>query len=61
MAVRNAGLSVSVLGFEAMGCAENADCGPAIDDVHAGRLLCTVLDGGINFVDRSIDYGPQKT
>jgi aryl-alcohol dehydrogenase-like predicted oxidoreductase len=34
--------------------------GPEIDDAAAGRLLNTVLDEGINFIDTSIDYGRSE-
>ena len=31
-----------------------------IDDEDAGRLLNAVLDGGINLIDTSIDYGRSE-
>jgi aryl-alcohol dehydrogenase-like predicted oxidoreductase len=34
--------------------------GPAIEDEEAGRLLNAVLDGGINLIDTSIDYGRSE-
>jgi aryl-alcohol dehydrogenase-like predicted oxidoreductase len=34
--------------------------GPAISDDDAGRLLNEVLDGGINLIDTSIDYGRSE-
>jgi aryl-alcohol dehydrogenase-like predicted oxidoreductase len=34
--------------------------GPAIDGEAAGRLLNAVLDGGINLIDTSIDYGQSE-
>jgi aryl-alcohol dehydrogenase-like predicted oxidoreductase len=34
--------------------------GPAINDEDAGRLLNAVLDGGINLIDTSIDYGRSE-
>lgn len=34
--------------------------GPAIEDEDAGRLLNAVLDGGINLIDTSIDYGHSE-
>jgi aryl-alcohol dehydrogenase-like predicted oxidoreductase len=34
--------------------------GPAIDDDGAGRLLNAVLDGGVNLIDTSIDYGHSE-
>jgi len=37
-----------------------ADGGPPLGDAEAGRLLNTVLDEGINFIDTSIDYGRSE-
>ncbi len=37
-----------------------APIGPAITDEDAGRLLNSVLDEGINFIDTSIDYGRSE-
>jgi aryl-alcohol dehydrogenase-like predicted oxidoreductase len=34
--------------------------GPAIEDVAAGRLLNAIVDGGINLIDTSIDYGRSE-
>ncbi len=34
--------------------------GPQIADQHAGRLLNAVLDGGINLIDTSPDYGRSE-
>jgi aryl-alcohol dehydrogenase-like predicted oxidoreductase len=34
--------------------------GPEIDDADAGRLLNAVLDGGINLIDTSPDYGRSE-
>jgi aryl-alcohol dehydrogenase-like predicted oxidoreductase len=34
--------------------------GPALDDPEAARLLNSVLDGGINLVDTSIEYGRSE-
>jgi aryl-alcohol dehydrogenase-like predicted oxidoreductase len=34
--------------------------GPAITDVEAGRLLNAVLDGGIDLIDTSPDYGNSE-
>jgi aryl-alcohol dehydrogenase-like predicted oxidoreductase len=34
--------------------------GPPIDDDRAGRLLNSVLDGGVNLIDTSIDYGHSE-
>jgi len=50
---------VTVLGYGAM----ELRCqprGPAINDEDAGRLLNAVLDGGINLIDTSIDYGRSE-
>ena len=56
----NTGLEVSVLGFGAMELRGQADGGPPVGDADAGRLLNTVLDEGINFIDTSIDYGRSE-
>jgi len=53
------GLTVSTLGFGAMEL-RGAQGGPEITDEDAGRLLNTVLDEGINFIDTSIDYGRSE-
>jgi aryl-alcohol dehydrogenase-like predicted oxidoreductase len=53
------GLEVTTLGFGAMEL-RGAPTGPAIDDQDAGRLLNSVLDEGINFIDTSIDYGRSE-
>jgi aryl-alcohol dehydrogenase-like predicted oxidoreductase len=37
-----------------------APTGPQISDEDAGKLLNTVLDEGINFIDTSIDYGRSE-
>jgi aryl-alcohol dehydrogenase-like predicted oxidoreductase len=34
--------------------------GPVIDDEEAGRLLNALLDGGVNLIDTSIDYGRSE-
>lgn len=47
------GLSVTVLGYGAMELRH-------VDEGQAGRLLNAVLDGGINFIDTSPDYGPSE-
>jgi aryl-alcohol dehydrogenase-like predicted oxidoreductase len=49
----NTGLSVSALGYGAMELAH-------LEELDAARLLNTVLDGGINFIDTSPDYGPSE-
>ncbi len=53
------GTEVSALGFGAMEL-RGAPAGPAIPDDEAGRLLGAVLDGGINLIDTSIDYGRSE-
>jgi aryl-alcohol dehydrogenase-like predicted oxidoreductase len=53
------GLEVSTLGFGAMEL-RGQPTGPDISDEDAGRLLNTVLDEGINFIDTSIDYGRSE-
>ena len=54
------GLDVSLLGFGAMELRGPAEGGPPLGDAEAGRLLNTVLDEGINFIDTSIDYGRSE-
>jgi aryl-alcohol dehydrogenase-like predicted oxidoreductase len=53
------GTDVTILGY---GATELDDLphGPALDDEEAGRLLNAVLDGGINLIDTSIDYGRSE-
>src|ERR1700678_2268391 len=53
------GAQVTVLGYGAMEL-RGQPRGPAIDDDEAGRLLNAVLDGGINLIDTSIDYGRSE-
>jgi aryl-alcohol dehydrogenase-like predicted oxidoreductase len=53
------GSDVTVLGYGAMEL-RGAPRGPAITDVEAGRVLGAVLDGGINLIDTSIDYGESE-
>ena len=53
------GVEVSVLGYGAMEL-RGGDHGPAIDDGDAGALLNAVLDGGIDLIDTSIDYGRSE-
>jgi len=50
---------VTVLGYGAMEL-RGQPRGPAINDEDAGRLLNAVLDGGINLIDTSIDYGRSE-
>jgi aryl-alcohol dehydrogenase-like predicted oxidoreductase len=53
------GIEVTTLGFGAMEL-RGAPTGPAITDDEAERLLNTVLDSGITFIDTSIDYGRSE-
>ncbi|MGD0982392.1 MAG: aldo/keto reductase [Acidimicrobiales bacterium] len=53
------GAEVTVLGYGAMEL-RGQPRGPAINDEDAGRLLNAVLDGGINLIDTSIDYGRSE-
>jgi len=53
------GADVTILGYGAMEL-RGRPWGPAIDDEEAGRLLYAVLDGGINLIDTSIDYGRSE-
>ena len=53
------GFQVTVLGYGAMEL-RGGPRGPAITDDEAGRLLHAVLDGGINLIDTSIDYGRSE-
>ena len=53
------GLEVTTLGFGAMELRGDQG-GPQLADEDAGRLLNTVLDEGINFIDTSIDYGRSE-
>jgi len=53
------GESVTILGYGAMEL-RGEPRGPAISDEDAGRLLNAVLDGGINLIDTSIDYGRSE-
>ena len=53
------GTDVTILGYGAMEL-RGQPRGPVIDDDEAGRLLNAVLDGGINLIDTSIDYGRSE-
>ena len=53
------GTGVTILGYGAMEL-RGQPHGPAIEDEEAGRLLGAVLDGGINLIDTSIDYGRSE-
>src|ERR1700684_4092851 len=50
---------VTILGYGAMEL-RGAPRGPEISDEDAGRLLNAVLDGGINLIDTSPDYGRSE-
>lgn len=50
------GLEVTTLGYGTMEL-RGAPRGREISDEQAARILNTVLDSGINFIDTSIDYG----
>jgi aryl-alcohol dehydrogenase-like predicted oxidoreductase len=50
---------VTILGYGAMEL-RGQPRGPVIDDEDAGRLLNAVLDGGINLIDTSPDYGRSE-
>ena len=53
------GADVTILGYGAMEL-RGLPRGPEIDDDSAGRLLNAVLDGGINLIDTSPDYGRSE-
>jgi aryl-alcohol dehydrogenase-like predicted oxidoreductase len=53
------GLQVTQLGYGAMEL-RGAPRGPVVDDAQAERVLRAVLDGGINYIDTSIDYGVSE-
>src|SRR5579863_8002599 len=53
------GEHVSILGYGAMEL-RGEPRGPAIAETQASRLLNAVLDGGINLIDTSIDYGQSE-
>jgi aryl-alcohol dehydrogenase-like predicted oxidoreductase len=53
------GADVTILGYGAMEL-RGQPHGSAIVDDAAGRLLNEVLDGGINLIDTSIDYGRSE-
>jgi aryl-alcohol dehydrogenase-like predicted oxidoreductase len=53
------GANMSILGYGAMEL-RGAPRGPEIEDEDAGRLLNAVLDGGINLIDTSPDYGRSE-
>src|SRR5690242_2879851 len=53
------GLQVTQLGYGAMEL-RGAPRGPVVDDAQADQVLRAVLDGGINYIDTSIDYGVSE-
>ncbi len=53
------GAEVTILGYGAMEL-RGRPRGPEIADRDAGRLLNAVLDGGINLIDTSPDYGRSE-
>jgi aryl-alcohol dehydrogenase-like predicted oxidoreductase len=53
------GADVTILGYGAMEL-RGAPRGPEIGDEDTGRLLNAVLDGGINLIDTSPDYGSSE-
>ena len=53
------GADVTILGYGAMEL-RGQPRGPAIADDEAGRVLNAVLDGGINLIDTSVDYGRSE-
>ena len=50
------GLQVTQLGYGSMEL-RGGPRGPSVDDQQAEQILRAVLDGGINYIDTSIDYG----
>src|ERR1700755_751646 len=53
------GADVTILRYGAMEL-RGQPRGPEISDEDAGRLLNAVLDGGINLIDTSPDYGRSE-
>jgi aryl-alcohol dehydrogenase-like predicted oxidoreductase len=58
-ALGRTGSDVTILGYGAMEL-RGRPRGPEIADEDAGRLLNAVLDGGINLIDTSPDYGRSE-
>jgi aryl-alcohol dehydrogenase-like predicted oxidoreductase len=58
-ALGRTGADVTILGYGAMEL-RGLPRGPEITDQDAGRLLNAVLDGGINLIDTSPDYGRSE-
>jgi aryl-alcohol dehydrogenase-like predicted oxidoreductase len=55
----NTGMEVTTLAYGAMEM-RGGPRGPEISDEEADRVLNSVLDAGINFIDTSIDYGRSE-
>ena len=53
------GYEVTALAYGAMEL-RGGPRGRAVDPEEAGRILNAVLDGGINMIDTSIDYGVSE-
>jgi aryl-alcohol dehydrogenase-like predicted oxidoreductase len=53
------GTDVTILGYGAMEL-RGAPRARAVPDEQAGQILAAVLDGGINLIDTSIDYGRSE-
>src|SRR5262245_21287700 len=53
------GLQVTQLGYGAIEL-RGAPRGPVVDDAQADRVLRAVVDGGIIYIDTSIDYGASE-
>src|SRR5580692_10612546 len=53
------GTDVTILGYGAMEL-RGAPRGPIVDEAQAGQVLNAVLDGGINLIDTSPDYGNSE-
>jgi aryl-alcohol dehydrogenase-like predicted oxidoreductase len=58
-ALGHTGADVTILGYGAMEL-RGLPRGPEITDEDAGRLLNAVVDGGINLIDTSPDYGRSE-
>jgi aryl-alcohol dehydrogenase-like predicted oxidoreductase len=58
-ALGQTGADVTILGYGAMEL-RGQPRGPEITDEDAGQLLNAVLDGGINLIDTSPDYGRSE-
>ena len=58
-ALGRTGADVTILGYGAMEL-RGLPRGPQVPDEDAGRLLNAVLDGGVNLIDTSPDYGRSE-